>query len=53
MGIIDSYERQIRVLKKELETVSSTKSRLEDNMNTLKIEDTTPNFKAMIKVNVV
>ena len=49
--IIDSYERQIRNLKKELEAASSTKSRLEEKMDTLKIEHTTPNFKSMIKVN--
>ena len=50
--IIDSYERQIHNLKRELETATNTKLRLEENMDSMKIEDTTPNFKSMIKVNL-
>ena len=53
--IIDSYERQIHNLKKELEITSNMTSRLDNNMDTMKIEDASPNFRAMIKVtpNVV
>ena len=50
MEVVDSYERQIHSLKKELDVLKTENIKQEEKLASATIEDTSPNFKVIIKV---